>query len=91
MAQAAGCSLSTLDRQMRRVFGLSPRQFVLKHRVDTAMALLATTDVSIAEVANATGFYDQPAFTRQLARLVGETPAQFRRRSRAAATGRQNE
>jgi AraC-like DNA-binding protein len=84
MAGAAGYSVSTLDRHMRRVFGLSPRQFVLTRRMDRAMALLTATDLPIAEVAERAGFYDQPAFTRQLARLVGETPAQFRRRSRAA-------
>ncbi|MDR3202321.1 MAG: AraC family transcriptional regulator [Bifidobacteriaceae bacterium] len=84
MAAAAGCSVSTLDRHMRRVFGLSPRQFVLKQRMDRAMTLLSTTDLPIATVAEQAGFYDQPAFTRQLARLIGETPAQFRRRSRAA-------
>jgi AraC-like DNA-binding protein/PAS domain-containing protein len=82
MAGAAGYSRSTLDRQMRRVFGLSPRQYVLQQRMDRAMGLLATTDTPIAQVAEATGFYDQPNFTRQLARLIGETPAQFRRRSR---------
>lgn len=82
LAAAASCSVSTLDRHMRRVFGLSPRQFVLKARIDTAMRLLGETDLPLAEVAARSGFYDQPAFTRQLARLTGETPAQFRRRSR---------
>jgi AraC-like DNA-binding protein len=81
MAGAAGFSRATLDRQMRRVFGLTPRQYVLQQRMDRAMALLADTEVPIAQVAEATGFYDQPSFTRQLVRLIGETPAQFRRRS----------
>ena len=81
MAEAAGCSQSTLDRRMRKVFSLSPQQFVLRARIDHATALLASDDVPIAEVAARSGFCDQAAFTRTFGRLTGETPAQYRRRS----------
>jgi AraC-like DNA-binding protein len=89
LAAAAGTSVSTLDRNMRKVFSLSPRAYILKQRMDRAMTLLAETDLPIAEVAHRAGFYDQPSFTRQLARLIGETPAGFRRRSRAARADRE--
>jgi AraC-like DNA-binding protein len=82
MAVAAGCSVSVLERRMRRVFGLAPAQFVLRTRIDHARALLTGTTVPLAEVATACGFHDQPAFTRQFARLAGETPGQYRRRAR---------
>jgi AraC-like DNA-binding protein len=81
MAAAAGCSTATLDRRMRRVFGLSPSQFVLKVRIDHARHLLADTRLPLAEIALACGFYDQPAFSRQFARLAGETPGHYRRRA----------
>jgi PAS domain S-box-containing protein len=81
MAAAAGTSTSTLERRMRAVFGLAPTQFVLRARIDRARALLTGTDTPLAEVALRCGFYDQPAFTRQFARLAGETPGQFRRRA----------
>lgn len=82
MAAAAGCSTSVLERRMRRVFGLAPTQFVLRTRIDHARTLLTTTSRPLAEIALACGFHDQPAFTRQFARLAGETPGQFRRRAR---------
>lgn len=82
MATTAGMSTSALERRMRAVFGLAPTQFVLRARIDRARGLLTTTDAPLAEVALACGFYDQPAFTRQFARLAGETPGQFRRRAR---------
>jgi PAS domain S-box-containing protein len=82
LADAAGCSTATLDRRMRRVFGLSPNQFVLKVRIDHARHLLTDTDLPLADIALACGFYDQPAFSRQFARLSGETPGQYRRRAR---------
>ncbi|PZR54308.1 AraC family transcriptional regulator [Xylanimonas oleitrophica] len=82
LAAMAGCSTHVLDRRVRRVFGLSPRQLVLRARVDRAAHLLADTATPLAQVAAAAGFYDQPSFTRQFARLTGETPSSFRRRAR---------
>jgi len=81
LARAAGCSPSTLDRRMHKVFSLSPQQFVLRTRIDRAAMLLTSGDLPIAAVATASGFYDQAVFTRTFGRLTGETPAQFRRRS----------
>lgn len=82
LAAAAGCAPSTLDRRVRRVFALSPQQYVLRARLDHAAALLGGTDLPLAEVAAACGFYDQASFTRTFGRLAGETPAQFRRTAR---------
>lgn len=81
MAEAAGCSLSTLERRMRKVFSLSPQQYLLRVRIDRAALLLGAADLPIAEVATAVGFYDQAVFTRTFGRLTGETPLQFRRRT----------
>ncbi len=78
LARAAGCSEYQLDRRMRKVFGLSPTQYVLRARVDQATRLLADTDRPLAQVAVECGFYDQADFTRRFARLTNETPAQFR-------------
>ncbi len=87
MAGVVGWSPAALEARVRRVYGLTPRQLVLRARVEHAMDLLARGHAPIVEVALAGGFYDQPSFTRTFARLTGETPAQFRRRARAAAGG----
>lgn len=81
LAAAAGCSTSALERRMRRVHGLSPSQYVLRARIDAARSMLSGSTQPIAEIAARCGFYDQSAFTRQFARLAGETPGQYRRRS----------
>lgn len=88
LAVLAGCAPASLDRRVRRVFGLSPRQLVLRLRVDRAAHLLTSTTVPLADVATAAGFYDQPSFTRTFARLTGETPSSFRRRSPAQRDSR---
>lgn len=82
LAAAAGCAPSTLDRRVRRVYALSPQQYVLRARLDHAAALLGGADLTLAEVAAACGFYDQASFTRTFGRFTGETPAQFRRSAR---------
>ncbi len=82
LAECAGWSVAALDRRVRRVYGITPRQLVLRARTDRAAELLTTGSDPIASIAVASGFYDQPSFTRTFARLTGETPAQYRRRAR---------
>ncbi|PWD50275.1 AraC family transcriptional regulator [Serinibacter arcticus] len=81
LATLAGTTPAVLSRRIRRLTGLSTSQLVLRSRIDRAAHLLTTTTTPLAEVAALTGFYDQAAFSRQFARLSGETPAQFRRRA----------
>ena len=78
LAGLAGCSVPQLDRRMKKVFGLTTSQYVLRARVDHAAELLQRTTESVAIIAATSGFYDQAAFTKQFVRLIGETPTQFR-------------
>jgi len=78
LAEAAGCSPDQLDRRMKSVFGLTPKQYLLRVRVDRAAQLLSDTDLSVATVAAMTGFYDQSDLTRRFSRLTNQTPGQFR-------------
>ncbi len=82
LAELAGCSVAQLDRRMKKVFGLTTSQYVLRARIDHAAELLQRTAEPVASVAADSGFYDQAAFTKQFVRLVGETPTQFRTQSR---------
>jgi PAS domain S-box-containing protein len=78
LAAAAGSGVDQLQRRMRRVFGISPTQYLLRERVDRAARLLAASDEPIATVAARCGFYDQAALTRHFGRLIGMTPSQYR-------------
>jgi len=78
MAGAGGCSEDQLERRMKKVFGITPNQYVLRVRVDRAAARLTDSNDPIAVVAAECGFYDQATLTRQFGRLTGETPARFR-------------
>lgn len=78
LAEVVGCSTGQLDRRVRKVFGISPKQYVMRVKVERAMELLATTDLSLSDVALHCGFYDQSDFSKRFARTTGRTPHQFR-------------
>ena len=78
LAAVAGLSVAQLERRMKRVFGVSPKQYVVKARVEEATRLLLGGERPLSEVALACGWYDQSAFTRQFTRIVGCTPGEYR-------------
>jgi PAS domain S-box len=82
LAAAADMTTSQLERSMSRVLGLSPKQLVLRLRLEHAIAELDTTDDPIVEIAQRCGYYDQSAFTRHFTRVVGMSPGAYRRRER---------
>lgn len=81
MATAAGLSKYQLDRRMKRLYGLSTGQWLLKARIELASQQLRATELPIADIAFNAGYEDQSAFTRQFRRAAGMTPSQFRRLS----------
>ena len=74
----AGLSLSSFERQIRRVYGLTPSQLLTRARLDAATRLLRETDLPIARVAAECGYFDHSAFARVFRSVVGLTPVQFR-------------
>lgn len=80
LAGAAGMSPDRLERAMRRVLAISPKQYVLRTRAERAAALLATTDRSIAQIGADCGYYDQSQMTRQFRTHIGVTPNEYRHR-----------
>ncbi len=79
LASAAGMSVTQLERSMNRVLGLSPKQLVLRLRLEHAIAELDAGGDPISEIAQRCGYYDQSAFTRHFTRVVGISPAAYRR------------
>jgi PAS domain S-box-containing protein len=77
-AERASISVDTLERLTREVFHLTPKQLLMKLRVDHACKLLETTDQSITEIATDCGYADHSAFTRQFKSATHLTPRQYR-------------
>ncbi len=77
LAQMAGMSVAQLERYFHKVFHLTPRQVLLKTRLDAATAFLVTHD-KVTDVAALCGYTDHSAFTRQFKATVGVTPTEYR-------------
>ncbi|HET9106159.1 MAG TPA: AraC family transcriptional regulator [Steroidobacteraceae bacterium] len=84
LAELADFSVAQLERHFRRVFQLTPQQWLIKLRIGTAMRLLRS-DQSIAAVGVACGFADQSAFARQFKATAGMTPREYRAMALAEA------
>jgi AraC-like DNA-binding protein len=84
LARVAGMSIYQLDRRMRRVFGLTTGQWLLKSRISHASAILIETSLPIADVALRAGYADQSSFTRQFRRSTGLTPSEYRKLRKTA-------
>lgn len=78
LAEVAGITTDQLERAMRRVLGVSPKQHLMAIRLDRAATLLATTTRSLSDIAAACDYYDQSQFTTYFKDAYGVTPGQFR-------------
>ncbi len=78
VAAAASMSVVQLERATRRIIGISLRQLLVRFRVEHAIGLLATTDLTLSDIAARCGYYDQSALTRQFRRVVGVSPGAYR-------------
>ncbi len=70
-----------LTRAFHRRFGVPPHRFQMLMRIDRARRLLTNQCVN-AEVAQALGFADEAHFIRWFKRIVGITPAHYRKQRR---------
>ncbi len=62
---------------MRRILNLTPKQLIIKTRLEAATRLLAG-ERSIAEIAYACGYTDHSAFSRPFKVAVGLSPTDYR-------------
>ena len=68
-------------RIFRATAGLTPHQYVLRARLRAAAVTLATTTISVTEVALASGFEDLSNFIRTFRTEFGVAPSNYRGRA----------
>ncbi len=81
LAEIAGMSPHYFAELFRKSTGCPPHRFVLSQRIDRAKARLRGAKHSVIDAALEAGFQNPSHFARTFRRLVGVTPAQFRRSS----------
>jgi len=78
VAASVGLSERTLRRHLL-ADGLSFRSEIERLRLDTARAMIARTDLPLAEIARRLGYAEQSSFTRAFHRAAGMAPIALRR------------
>jgi len=80
LAKACNTNRTSLTARFRAEFGMSIMEYILKIRLQVAASLLQGTDLSVAEIADKTGFADQSHFGRMFKRFHGQSPLECRHR-----------
>ncbi|MBG0563086.1 GlxA family transcriptional regulator [Actinoplanes aureus] len=84
MAGHARMSVRTFTRRFRDETGLSPRQWLLRQRVEHARILLESTDLAVDTVARRSGLGSATALRQHLHATIGVAPSAYRRTFRHA-------
>ena len=79
LARAADMSQRSYIRHFNKASGTSPLRWLLSQRIAAARPLLETADTPVELVGAAVGFADPASFRHHFRRLVGTSPAAYRR------------
>lgn len=82
IAKVARVSPSHLKVLFRRTFGVPVHQYIIRRRVERAVALIEEGAGPMSDVAAAAGFAHQSHLSRCMKRVLGTTPAALARRVR---------
>lgn len=77
-AEITQLSICQSGKLFKQSMGVPLHQYVLKCRIERAKELLVDTQLSMAEIAQTVGFYDQSHFTNVFRRHTNLTPRQYR-------------
>ena len=82
LAALVGLGLHVFGRAFKASTQQSPQQYLIALRSHRARDLLIDTDMAVADVALACGFYDQSHLTSTFTRSFGTAPSAYRRLAR---------
>ncbi|GAA2716819.1 MULTISPECIES: helix-turn-helix domain-containing protein [Streptomyces] len=78
IAARANASVRTLNRHFRSQTGTTPLQWLLRARIHRARQLLETTTLSVAHIADRTGFGSPTTLRHHFTRHTGTSPQAYR-------------
>jgi len=78
LAFVGATSTSQLDRKLRRLVGLSPKQYIREYRLQVAKQLLRDKKGNVSEVASLTGFRSVSYFSCRFHERFGVRASMFR-------------
>ena len=78
LARIAHVSEAHFIRTFRATFGETPHRYLQRRRVERAMFLLRTTELSVTDICLDVGFASLGTFSRTFRDIVGESPTSYR-------------
>lgn len=78
LAKEIGLSPSQMDRLFIRQFKMTPRQYMDRRRIETAVELIQSSSLSIQQVSCEMGFNSLPYFSRWFRSRTGQGPREFK-------------
>ena len=82
LAKKIGLNETKCKRGFKRLFGATIHEYANYHRMQKALELLQTTEMSITDVAQKVGYEYQTSFTAAVKHFFGVTPRQLRNRAK---------
>ncbi|MBC2592878.1 AraC family transcriptional regulator [Ruficoccus amylovorans] len=78
LAELVGLSIAQINRIFTQSYGLTPKRYAERLRIDYALAALSTSDSQLKEISFRLGFRHQSEFTAWFKKRRGQTPSEFR-------------
>jgi transcriptional regulator GlxA family with amidase domain len=79
LAAIARLSMFHFAVAFRKSVGESPHEHIIRRRIERAQGLMLSTEKSLSDIAAECGLADQAHLTRLFRRIVGDSPAAWRR------------
>jgi AraC-like DNA-binding protein len=80
LIERLGIGKTSFFKDFRLLTGVSPNEFLNRLRVQAAMDLLRSTNLSIIEISETSGFQSLSAFNKQFKRYTDLSPREYRKR-----------
>lgn len=84
LADLVGLSVGYFSRRFKASFGVSPRDYMIRDRLERAKALMRGTASPLCQIALDCGFCDQAHMSRTFRAVMGATPNRWRREQASA-------
>ena len=80
LARLTGRSLSTFKRDFEAKFSDTPANFIKEKKLEKALELIQSTELSVSEICYEVGFQDTSHFTKTFKQKYNQSPSEYRKK-----------